>query len=51
MLNLKSKADFINYMDERSNNLLNRNIGELFDGFINYKLVNILLGKYKEKNG
>ena len=37
--------DFIKYMDERNNKLKNRNISELLDTFINYKLSNVLLKK------
>lgn len=48
-LNIESKADFITYLDNRDKEYDLNKVYELFDGFINYKLVNVLLGKYKDK--
>lgn len=48
-LNMKNKAEFINYLDERDKKLHSNKVYELFEGFMNYKLVNILLGNYKDK--
>lgn len=48
-LNINSKAEFINYLDERDRKLKTNKAYELFEGFMNYKLVNILLGNYKDK--
>ncbi len=39
----KTRNDFIEFMDERNSKLQNRNISELLDTIINYKLVNILI--------
>ncbi len=41
--------DFIKWMEERSKKVLNRNITELLDGILNYKLVNLLIKKSKIK--
>lgn len=41
--------DFINWTEERSKKVLNRNITELLDGILNYKLVNLLIKKSKIK--
>ena len=38
-----NRNDFINLMDKRDRLLKNRNISELLDSYINYKLVNILI--------
>ncbi len=35
--------EFIKWMDNRSKKVLNRNITELLDGILNYKLVNLLM--------
>ena len=40
---IKSSIDFINYMNDRNNLVTNRNVSELLDGLLNYKLVNLLL--------
>ncbi|MBP3765932.1 MAG: aminoacetone oxidase family FAD-binding enzyme [Bacilli bacterium] len=40
---IKSPIDFINYMNDRNNVVINRNVSELLDGLLNYKLVNLLL--------
>lgn len=42
-----SEQDFLIWMDERSKRVLNRNITELLDGILNYKLVNLLIKKSK----
>lgn len=42
-LNINTKEDFINYFNKRNNNLDNRNISELFDTILNYKLSNLIL--------
>lgn len=42
-LNINSLEEFKEFLNKRNNNLKNRNISELLDGFLNYKLVNILL--------
>lgn len=49
-LNIKNVDEFIKWIDNRNKLLKSRNISELFDGFINYKLVNFLLSKYKNRN-
>ena len=36
-------SDFIEFMDNRNNIMNNRNISELLDGLLNYKLVNLIL--------
>lgn len=48
-LNLKSGDEFCTWLDSRNKKMNNRKICDLFEGFINYKLVNFLLGKYKYK--
>ena len=40
---IKSSIDFINYMNDRNEFVTNRNVSELLDGLLNYKLVNLLL--------
>ncbi len=42
-LHIKTKENFINWMNERNRNIPNRTISELLDGFLNYKLANLLL--------
>lgn len=49
-LNILSKADFIDFMNKRNNMMKNRNICELLEGIINYKLVNVLLKISNIKN-
>ena len=49
-LNIDNKGEFINYLDKRYNDLKLNKTYELFEGFMNYKLVNILLGNYKDKD-
>lgn len=41
--------DFIQWLEVRSKKVLNRNITELLDGILNYKLVNLLIKKSKIK--
>lgn len=40
---IKSSTDFINYMNDRNELVTNRNVSELLDGLLNYKLVNLIL--------
>ncbi|MCI9063317.1 MAG: aminoacetone oxidase family FAD-binding enzyme [Clostridia bacterium] len=50
-LNIKTEEDFIIFMNKRSKYMKNRNINEMLEGIINYKLVNVLVKKSKlEKN-
>ncbi len=42
---LNKKDDFIKYMDNRNKKIKSRTVKELFDGILNYKLVNALLKK------
>lgn len=44
------EEDFITYINERNKKLKNRNLTELFEGMLNYKLVNILLKTIKIDN-
>ncbi len=44
-------ANFIDYMDERNKKVKGRNISQLFDGLINYKLADYLLNKSKINKG
>lgn len=42
-INVNNEEEFIKYMDKRNERLLSRNISQLLDGIINYKLVNMIL--------
>lgn len=42
-LHINTSENFINWMNERNQNIPNRTISELLDGFLNYKLANLLL--------
>lgn len=46
-LNLKKIENFINWMDNRNSIIENRNILELLEGVLNYKLVKVILKKSK----
>ena len=43
MLDISNEFDFIKYMDDRNKKIKLRNISELLDGLLNYKLVNLFL--------
>ena len=49
-LKILSETDFIDFMNKRNNMMKNRNICELLEGIINYKLVNVLLKICNIKN-
>ena len=49
-LNLHTIEDFIDFMNERSNKLENRNINELLYGILNKKLVDVLIKKSEVRN-
>ena len=40
---IKTSDELLKYMDDRNKTVKNRNISELLDGLLNYKLVNLLL--------
>lgn len=42
-LNISDEKDFIKYMDERNKKIDSRNISQLLDGVLNYKLINLFL--------
>lgn len=42
-LGISNEDDFISYFDKRNNKVLYRNISQLLDGVLNYKLVNMIL--------
>lgn len=42
-LNINTIDDFIKYFNKRDNDIKNRNISELFDTILNYKLSNLIL--------
>ncbi len=46
----ENRNDFIKFMDDRNKLLKNRNISELMDSIINYKLVNVLIKRAGLKN-
>lgn len=41
--NITTKEEFINWMDKRNKQVLNRSISDLLDGLLNYKLINLIL--------
>lgn len=43
MIKIKEINQFINWIDKRNKQLIKRKINELFDGILNYKLVQVLL--------
>ena len=49
-LNINSSKDFIEWMNKRNLLVKDRNIFELLEGVLNYKLVNVLLKKSKINN-
>ena len=42
-LNIDNEDEFIDYSDNRNDIVLNRNISQLLDGILNYKLINLVL--------
>ena len=46
-LNIKSEAEFVRWFTFRNQKIKNRTIGELLEGVLNYKLVNVLLKRAK----
>ena len=48
-LNISNASEFLEFIKERSDKLLNRTISELFDGVINYKLANLFFKLTKIK--
>lgn len=42
-LDLKTKWEVITFIEQRNKTMINRTVSELLDGFLNYKLVNLLL--------
>lgn len=42
-LELNSKEDFINWMDKRAKTVVGRNLEQLLEGILNYKLVKVLV--------
>lgn len=46
-LNIHNKNSFLNFMEERNKTVKNRNIADLLDGILNYKLVNLILKQSK----
>ena len=42
-LGINNEVEFIKYFNERNNMLKGRNISELLDGVLNYKLINLIL--------
>ena len=50
-LNIQNIGDFINFMNERSNKLKDRNVNELLYGVLNKKLVDVLIKKSQIRNG
>ena len=47
--NIKNSNEFIIWMNERNNKIKNRNISDLLDGILNYKLINLILKLSKIK--
>lgn len=48
-LNIHDKNSFLNFMEARNKAVKNRNIADLLDGILNYKLVNLILKQSKIK--
>lgn len=48
-LNISNEQEFINWLEQRNNRVKNRNISELLDGILNYKLINLILKLSKIK--
>ena len=46
-LNIHDKNSFLNFMEARNKTVKNRNIADLLDGILNYKLVNLILKQSK----
>ena len=42
-LNIFDEDEFVKYFDKRNKIVLNRNISQLLDGILNYKLINLIL--------
>lgn len=42
-LDIKNEEEFILFMNERNKKVLNRNVSQLLDGILNYKLINLIL--------
>ena len=42
-ININNEQEFINWIEKRNNIVKNRNISELLDGVLNYKLINLIL--------
>ena len=42
-LDINNEEDFVSFMDERNKKVIGRNISELLDGILNYKLINLIL--------
>ena len=42
-LNIMDEIEFIKFMDNRNSVVLNRDISQLLDGVLNYKLINLIL--------
>ena len=42
-IGINDEEEFIKYMDKRNERVLSRNISQLLDGILNYKLVNMIL--------
>lgn len=42
-LGIHNEDEFIKFMDDRNQKILSRNISQLLDGILNYKLVNLIL--------
>lgn len=49
-LNIKTEKEFINFINKRNSKLKDRTLDELFDGIVNYKLVNLILKLVGIKN-
>lgn len=48
-LNINDRDTFLNFMEARNKIVKNRNIADLLDGILNYKLVNLILKQSKIK--
>lgn len=42
-MDLYNENDFVRFFDDRNNRVLERNISQLLDGILNYKLINLIL--------